>query len=414
MLSKSSTTYTYNNLNQLTKAGSTDDYTYTGNGNLASREAGSDTWTYTYDYLNRLRTVRKNSVLQGSSVYDADGRRVQVWDPSDGWAVNLYSGLNVICEVPSTGVGDSSVHLYAGALHIASIVGGVSEYLHQDHLGSTRLRTDSAGNVVYGVGYQPYGVEQGEVGSERFKYTGKPEDESTGLYYYGARYYDPSVGRFITEDTVLGSLTDPQSLNRYVYCRSNPLKYTDPDGRFWNIVAGSLIGGSINLAFYAIDSRISGREMNVNEAVTTFACGAISGALMGATMGALAPGGFLAKTTLMEKVMIKAASSLAGDLAETTTDLVINNLRNDPSGNNKAIGSYLGSSSIDVGLSSIEFINSIEQATIRTGETGIFGQMLIGKVVTKSIETIFNVLDSQIKRNPPISYSPLGERDTHW
>ncbi len=53
----------------------------------------------------------------------------------------------------------------------------------------------------------PFGVGEGEVGSEEFRYTGKPEDKATGLYYYGARYYDPTIGRFITEDTVMGDLT---------------------------------------------------------------------------------------------------------------------------------------------------------------------------------------------------------------
>ena len=50
------------------------------------------------------------------------------------------------------------------------------------------------------------------------------------MYYFGARYYDPLTGRFTTRDTVYGSLSDPQSQNRYVYCRNNPQKFVDPDG----------------------------------------------------------------------------------------------------------------------------------------------------------------------------------------
>jgi RHS repeat-associated protein len=258
-----------------------------------------------------LRTVRKNSVLQGSSVYDADGRRVRVWNPSDGWAVNVYSGLNVVCEVPSTGVGESSVHLYAGALHVASIKDGVSEYLHQDHLGSTRLRTDSAGNVVYEVGYQPYGVEVGESGSERFKYTGKSEDESTGLYYFGARFYDPGVGRFITEDTVLGSISDPQSLNRYVYCRNNPLKYVDPDGRLWNIAIGALSGGGLNLAFYFFELAVTGERFDANVALTKMVTGTCTGALAGATLG-------------MSLLVSAPINTLGGIIVPVAVDNVIN------------------------------------------------------------------------------------------
>ena len=68
-----------------------------------------------------------------------------------------------------------------------------------------------------------------ECGCEEFKYTGKHEDPS-GLYYFGARFYDPETGRFITEDPFHGYLTDPQSQNWYVYCRNNPLKFVDSDG----------------------------------------------------------------------------------------------------------------------------------------------------------------------------------------
>jgi hypothetical protein len=53
------------------------------------------------------------------------------------------------------------------------------------------------------------------------------------LYYYGARYYDATIGRFISADTIVQSPFDPQSLNRYAYCRNNPLRYTDPTGYGW-------------------------------------------------------------------------------------------------------------------------------------------------------------------------------------
>ncbi|MEM5795044.1 MAG: RHS repeat-associated core domain-containing protein, partial [Bacillota bacterium] len=51
---------------------------------------------------------------------------------------------------------------------------------------------------------------------------GQEYDSETGLYYYGARYYDPAIGRFISPDSIVQSPGDPQSLNRYSYCRNNP------------------------------------------------------------------------------------------------------------------------------------------------------------------------------------------------
>lgn len=62
-------------------------------------------------------------------------------------------------------------------------------------------------------------------------FTGKELDD-TGLYYYGARYYDSEVGRFITRDTWPGEIRDPQSLNGYIYCKNNPVKYIDQWGNF--------------------------------------------------------------------------------------------------------------------------------------------------------------------------------------
>jgi RHS repeat-associated protein len=60
-------------------------------------------------------------------------------------------------------------------------------------------------------------------------FTGQRLD-GTGLYYYGARYYDASIGRFISADTIVQSPGNPQTLNRYSYCLNNPLAYIDPTG----------------------------------------------------------------------------------------------------------------------------------------------------------------------------------------
>ncbi|MBL7130967.1 MAG: RHS repeat-associated core domain-containing protein [Candidatus Omnitrophica bacterium] len=71
----------------------------------------------------------------------------------------------------------------------------------------------------------------------------KPFDSETGLYYYGARYYNPVIGRFITADLTVQHPGDPQDLNRYTYCRNNPVNLVDPTGLgwwsdFWGKVSG--------------------------------------------------------------------------------------------------------------------------------------------------------------------------------
>ena len=79
--------------------------------------------------------------------------------------------------------------------------------------------------------YIPFGETlSGAVPTDK-KFTGQRLDE-TGLYYYGARYYDATIGRFISSDTIVQSFANPQSLNRYSYTLNNPLKYIDPSGHF--------------------------------------------------------------------------------------------------------------------------------------------------------------------------------------
>jgi RHS repeat-associated protein len=81
------------------------------------------------------------------------------------------------------------------------------------------------------IQYLPFGVclQSPNIPTDKL-FTGQRLD-STGLYYYNARYYDPTIGRFISPDTVIQNLANPQCLNRYSYCLNNPLKYTDPSGR---------------------------------------------------------------------------------------------------------------------------------------------------------------------------------------
>jgi RHS repeat-associated protein len=65
-----------------------------------------------------------------------------------------------------------------------------------------------------------------------YLFTGQKWDSTTGLYKMGDRYYDPTLGRFISPDSYIPDLTNPQDLNRYSYARNNPLKYSDPTGHF--------------------------------------------------------------------------------------------------------------------------------------------------------------------------------------
>ncbi|MBI5421542.1 hypothetical protein HZA44_00190, partial [Candidatus Peregrinibacteria bacterium] len=117
------------------------------------------------------------------------------------------------------------------------------EYYLSDHLGGVDVVLDEQGNVVERRDYLPFGEERVTegTGDERHGFTGKELDSETGLYYYGARYYDPALGRFASLDPLLlgesskslqSVLSNPQALNGYSYVLNNPVRYVDETGMY--------------------------------------------------------------------------------------------------------------------------------------------------------------------------------------
>ena len=137
-------------------------------------------------------------------------------------------------------------------------------YYHQDHLGSSTRMTDAAGTVIRTMGYQPYGTDSYSTGSAsvKYKFTGQEKD-NTGLYYYGARFYDPELGRFLQADTIIPYPDDPQSYNRYSYVRNNPIKYIDPSGNIFGLALNSLFinQAAVGAAFGAAFSAVTGGDV---------------------------------------------------------------------------------------------------------------------------------------------------------
>lgn len=104
-------------------------------------------------------------------------------------------------------------------------------YIHQDHLTGTSVTTDASGSVLGTIKYKPFGETRSISGPlPAQKFTGQRFDNDVGLYYYGARYYDPDLGRFTAADSLILQFNNPQDLNRYSYVNNNPLKYIDPSG----------------------------------------------------------------------------------------------------------------------------------------------------------------------------------------
>ncbi len=110
---------------------------------------------------------------------------------------------------------------------MARFNGSDKQIYHNDHLGNVRAITDTSGAIVAKVDYYPFGEELGLTGSPgRFTYNGNELDDEYGfdLYYYGARYMDPALGRFTTPDPIR------DFVNPYSYVRNNPVNAIDPTG----------------------------------------------------------------------------------------------------------------------------------------------------------------------------------------
>jgi len=103
--------------------------------------------------------------------------------------------------------------------------------------------------------YRPFGAERYSSGQTltSYQYTGQRAEAGLGLYYYGARWYDPALGRFIQPDTIVPNPGDAQSFDRYAYVLNNPLKYQDPDGHRPCMATAGKCSQAVALSNHAAD-----------------------------------------------------------------------------------------------------------------------------------------------------------------
>lgn len=195
-----------------------------------------------YDGFNRLkRAERVKAGMRTTTefVYDGDDLRTSktVRSSTDGYTPMvteyLYDRQYVILE--TDGSDKLSVRYVRGINYIARIDASdkLSYYLYNGH-GDVMQTVSSSGEVENQYDYDVFGnmTLTIEVYAQSIRYAGEFYDTETGLYYLRARYYDPYVGRFITEDTYRGESEDPLSLNLYTYVLNNPLIYWDPTGHW--------------------------------------------------------------------------------------------------------------------------------------------------------------------------------------
>jgi len=221
-----SASYSYQPFNKLTSTANAT-YSYDNNGNLISKTDSSGSTTFGYDEDNRLKQVAIPSGPTVDYKYDGLGRRIQRTTSGGANERYVYDGadalidLNADWSVATTYFNGPGIDNH---LRQTSSTAGVSYFL-ADHLGSTSALTDAGGNLVETNNYDSFGNSTGSTRT-RYGYTGRERDPDTGQLYYRARFYDPQVGRFISEDPA-GLVA---GINPYLYVGNDPIQWTDASG----------------------------------------------------------------------------------------------------------------------------------------------------------------------------------------
>jgi len=128
-------------------------------------------------------------------------------------------------------------------LKVGGVDGPGTAYLHADHLDSPVAATDEAGRILWAEQFSPFGesIPGPAANPDDEGFTGHIQDAATGLTYMQARYYDPVIGRFLSNDPVGFAEGGVQYFNRYVYTANDPVNAIDPDGR-QQTALGALFG----------------------------------------------------------------------------------------------------------------------------------------------------------------------------
>ncbi len=267
-------------------------YAYSARGTLESRTDATGTTTFAYDSLGNLTSVTTpNATIAYLS--DAENRRIT---RSVGGTLErawLYQdALNPIAELDPDGTVVTRF-IYGSRANVPDYIlkDQVRYRIITDLRGSVRLVANSAtGEIIQRLDYGPFGEVLADTnpGFQPFGFAGGLYDADTGLVRFGARDYDPSVGRWTAKDPI--RFAGGQA-NLYAYVGNDPVNLIDPSGLWANLLGGALVGGGIDLASQLIAN--GGRLDCVDWAQTGVA--AVSGAVLSGVgarvMAALRGGG---------------------------------------------------------------------------------------------------------------------------
>lgn len=289
---------------------------------IANCPVSSTQCNVTYNSMNRPATVSEG-IYQLNLSYGSNRQRHETTLRKQGTQIKSKCFVSRLHEMENSSSGIRRMdYIYADgnivAVRVKKNNADSLYYIHTDHLGSWNRVLDQNKNTRMHCHYDPWGNRKlytnwkTDYTATSFLFdrgfTGHEHLDPFNIINMNARLYDPVIGRFFSPDNYVASTTSSQDLNRYSYCRNNPLSFTDPDGEWIHLVIGAVIGGAINWILHGAEFTWQGAGYF---GVGSFA-GAVGAGIGAGVSSAIAGTGFGAGFIGASSAVTAASSFLSG------------------------------------------------------------------------------------------------------